>query len=111
MEKDEVLRYVEENKTLALKKASYILDKEINWESFNGIIGGKNDTYSVNIGDHETAESYVNAWFSSHQKIYKKEINASYRKSSHKIHDMLQDDFLKEYITRFLARSYFKNKK
>lgn len=41
IEKQDVEKYFKDNKEEALRRASEILNKEVNWSSFNGIIGGK----------------------------------------------------------------------
>lgn len=108
MRKEDVIQYIKDNEDKALKKASQILHKETNMQSFNGIIGGKNATYDVNVLEYETPEDYLEAWMQSHQKKYNDERNIPYTKSSHRVHDMLQDSFLAEFIRNYLARTYFK---
>lgn len=107
MKREVVIQYIEDNKDEALKRVSKILGKETRMPSFNGIIGGKNATYDVNPLDYNTAEGYVAAWMISHEKRYTDEINAPYSKSSHRVHDLLQDNFVKKFIESYLARSYF----
>lgn len=107
MKKVNVEKYVKDNEDKALKKASEILGKEISMQSFNGIVGGKNETYGVDPLEYDTAENYIEAWMISHKKIYNDEKNSSYRKSSHRVHALLQDSFLRDYIENYLARTYF----
>ncbi|WP_242274960.1 topoisomerase [Bacillus cereus group sp. BfR-BA-01445] len=107
MKREDVIQYIEDNKDEALKRVSKILGKETKMPSFNGIVGGKNTTYDVNPLDYNTAERYVAAWMLSHEKRYNDEVNASYSKSSHRVYDLLQDSFVKEFIENYLARTYF----
>lgn len=107
MKREEVIQYVNDNKDRALEKAGLILGRKINMQSFNGIIGGKNAIYDVDPLDYETPENYIKAWMQSHQERYNDEKYAPYEKSSHRVHNMLQDDFLKKYIENYLARTYF----
>lgn len=107
IKREDVMQYVEDNKEKALENASRILEKNVSMQSFNGIIGGKNATYGVNTLDYDTPESYIEAWMISHERKYNDEINASYSKSSHRVHDLLQDNFLKVFIKNYLARTYF----
>ncbi|MFG6114601.1 topoisomerase [Halobacillus sp. MO56] len=107
MKRVDVIKYVKENEGRALKKASEILSKETSIQSFNGIVGGKNATYSVDPLEYETAESYIEDWMRSHHKRYNDEKNFSYRKSSHRVHDLLKDSFVKNYIENYLARTFF----
>jgi molybdopterin synthase catalytic subunit len=107
LKKDDVVEYVNNNEDLALEKTSRILKREIGMQSFNGIIGGKNATYGVELLEYETAEGYVDAWMKSHQKRYNNEKNLSYSRSSHRVHDLLQDSFVKRFVENYLARTYF----
>lgn len=107
MRREDVIQYIEGNKKEALEKVSQIRRKETNMQSFNGIINGKNAIYDVDPLDYGTPESYIEAWMLSHQKKYNDEKNAPYSKSSHRIHDFLQDSFVKEFIKNYLAKTYF----
>ncbi|MCU4862753.1 hypothetical protein OB981_22110 [Bacillus cereus] len=71
IEKQDVEKYFKDNKEEALRRASEILNKEVNWSSFNGIIGGKNDTYEVVVEEHNTVESYVKDWMYGHELAYR----------------------------------------
>lgn len=108
MKKSDVIKYVKDNETAALERASQILDKETNLQSFNGIIGGKNATYDVEPLEYDTPESYIEAWMLSHQKRYNDEKYFSYPKSSHRVYNLLQDSFVKDFIENYLARTYYK---
>lgn len=108
MKKREVVKYVKENETAALERVSQILDKKTNLQSFNGIIGGKNATYEVDPLEYDTPESYIKAWMLSHQQRYNDEKHFSYSKSSHRVYNLLQDNFVKDFIENYLARTYFK---
>ncbi|BCD32982.1 topoisomerase [Bacillus cereus] len=115
LERNAVEKYFKDNKEKALKKTSEILKEEAtSWLSFNGTVGGKNRTYGVNLEEHNTPESYIEAWMEGHKRAYYSDDHPSYNKfnrSSHTVHALLQDDFLKEFIVIFLARTYFNNKK
>lgn len=108
MKKDDVIQYVKDNEDTALKKVSQILGKETTILSFNGIIGGKNATYGVDPLEYDTPESYIEAWMQSHQKKYNDEKTLSYKKSSHRVHDLMRDSFVRNFIENYLARTYFK---
>ncbi|MBE7106640.1 topoisomerase [Bacillus cereus] len=100
----------------ALKRASKILDKEINWSSFNGIIGGKNDIYEVVLEKHNTVEAYVVDWMYGHELAYSsdKHKNLPYNKhnrSSYKVHALLEDELSRKFIVCCLMKTYFKRKK
>lgn len=107
----EVEKYVVENQSHALSIASSLLEKEISVQSFNGIIGGKNASYKVNINDYSTADEYFDAWINNHNLIYELEKNLSYDKSSHRVHKLLEDEFLYKYINMFLIRTYLRKMK
>lgn len=107
MMKEDVKQYISDNEEIALEKASQILGKVTSMQSFNGIIGGKNATYEVNVLDYSTPEKYVRAWMKSHEEKYEDEKHLSFDRSSHRVHELLKDDFLKEYIKNYLARTYF----
>ncbi|PGM87985.1 topoisomerase [Bacillus cereus] len=114
MDRKTVEKYFKDNKENALKKTGEILKEETTWSSFNGTVGGKNRTYGVELEEHDTPESYIEAWMKGHKRAYYSDDNPSYNKfnrSSHTVHALLQDDFLKEFIVIFLARTYFNNKK
>lgn len=108
MKKSDVVKYVKDNEIEALKRVSKILDKKTNLQSFNGIVGGKNATYKVDPLEYDTPESYIEAWMLSHQKRYNDEKHFSNSKSSHRIYNLLQDSFVKDFIENYLARTYFR---
>lgn len=116
IERKDVEKYFKDNKEIALKRASEILAKEVNWSSFNGIIGSKNDTYEVNVEDHDTVGSYIKDWMYGHELAYSsdKHKNLPYNKhnrSSYKVHVLLEDEYLKGFIECCLMKTYFKKKK
>ena len=78
---------------------------------FSGIIGAKNATYSVDVCSFSTAQDYVYAWIYNHNKIYEQEKSSSSEKSSMRIHKLLQDEFLREYIYNYLKRTYYRKTK
>jgi hypothetical protein len=108
MKKSDVVKYVKDNEDAALERVSQILDKETNLQSFNGIIGGKNATYDVEPLEYDTPESYIEAWMLSHQKRYDDEKHFPYPKSSRRVYNLLQNNFVKEFIENYLARTYYK---
>lgn len=101
-------KYIQENQEKALRRASQILGKQISHASFNGRIGGKNATYELNINDFDTAQDYVEAWFNSNLQRYEDEKHFGDSKSSVRIYNMLSDEFLRNYIGMYLARTYFR---
>lgn len=107
MTKTEIESYIQDNQELALKKAGQILDREVSRQSFNGIIGGKNGVYHVDSKDYDTPEAYVDAWHKQHEICYEKEKNCYFEKSSHRVHALLKDDFLRVYIECWLMRTYY----
>ena len=50
------------------------------------------------LHQNSTAQDYVNAWIDNHNKIYEQEKGSSSEKSSMRIHKLLQDEVLREYI-------------
>ncbi|MEU2153257.1 hypothetical protein ACF07W_38575 [Streptomyces sp. NPDC015140] len=105
-------RYIKENEPTALKKATQILNKDTGKLNFNGIIGGKNRIYGIEILDYNTPEDYIDAWMQSHNRIYEAEKHwPEFTKSSHRIQALLNDAFLKEFTENYLAKSYFKKHK
>lgn len=116
LERQDVEKYFKENKEEALKRASEILNKEVDWSSFNGIIGSKNDTYEVVVEEHNTVESYVKDWMYGHELAYSSDKHKGYPynkhdRSSYKVHALLEDEFLRGFIECCLMRTYFKKKK
>ncbi|WP_413565477.1 topoisomerase [Bacillus sp. 3P20] len=115
-DKKEVLQYYKDRKEEALKRASKILDKKVDWSSFNGIIGGKNDIYEVILENHSTVESYVVDWMYGHELAYssdkhKKLSYNKYNRSSYKVHALLEDELLRKFIVCCLMKTYFNRKK
>lgn len=115
-DKTEIDQFFKDKEEEALKRASEILDKEIKWPNFNGIIGGKNDIYEVKVEDHNTVESYVVDWMYGHELAYSSDRhkNLPYNKhnrSSYKVHALLEDKLLRKFIVCCLMKTYFKRKK
>ncbi len=108
MERDKIEKYITENKEHALEIASKILKQEVSMQSFNGIIGSKNGIYATDPLNYETPEKYIEDWNLKHEECYNAEKNFPYEKSSHRIHNLLKDKFLKEYISKYLAKIYYK---
>lgn len=111
MKREEIEKFVEDNKEYALLRASEILGREVSWSSFNGIIGSKNGTYSVDPCSYPTAEKYIEDWHKQHNACYESEKNSRSEKSSHRIHKLLQDKSECEYIDYYLARTYYRKNK
>ena len=110
--KEAVEKYLKENEATALIKATQILGKDTDKQSFNGIIGGKNKIYGISILDYDTPEDYIDAWMQSHNGIYESEKHwPEFTKSSHRIQALLNDSFLREFSENYLANSYFKKHK
>lgn len=110
-----VEQYYQSNLEEALKRASEILEDQKKQPNFNGLVGGKNKTYGVEIKEHDTPESYVKAWMNGHERVYKEDgdKNPSFTKkdrSSYRIQALLEDEFLRGFIECYLIRSYFKNR-
>lgn len=103
--------YLKANKSNAFSKAETILGGTMTDSRFSGLIGGKNATYSVDVCSYSTAQDYVDAWIDNHNKIYEQEKNASSEKSSMRIHKLLQDELLKDYICNYLKRTYYRKSK
>lgn len=104
----EVETYLQENKEYALGLASSILDREISWQSFNGIIGGKNKAFNVSPSNYHSAEEYVAAWKKSHSLEYEKYGYNTPHSAAYRIQKLLDDSILEEYIEKFLARTYLR---
>lgn len=100
--------YLKDMQLLALKRAGTILGREISVQSFNGIIGGKNGVYNVDALDYQNADEYVKAWHIQHENIYEREKDCGYEKSSHRVHALLEDDLLREYIDSWLRRTFYR---
>ena len=107
MTREKVEQYIIENQQVALQRASKILGKEMLMQNFNGIIGSKNQTYSINPLDYDEPEKYIESWNLIQEEIYASEKDFPYEKASHRVHNLLQDEFLKEYIDFYLARIYY----
>ena len=60
---------------------------------------------------NSTAQDYVNAWIDNHNKIYEQEKGSSSEKSRMRIHKLLQDEVLREYICNYLKRTYYRKTK
>lgn len=108
MQKQAVEKYIKDNSDVALNLVSSILNKNVSMQSFNGIIGGKNKTYDTDALNYKTPEEYIEAWKQSHQGNFDSDKNALYKKSSHKINDLLQNPIVEKFIENYLARTYFK---
>ncbi|WP_336779832.1 topoisomerase [Paenibacillus illinoisensis] len=108
LQEKDVEKYIKENSKSALNRVSSILGTEISMQSFNGMIGGKNDTYTVNPLNFETAEEYISEWKANHKKIFESEKNAIYEKSSHRIDELLKESDIAKFIENYLARTYFR---
>ncbi|MGL6105527.1 hypothetical protein [Romboutsia sp.] len=100
--------YLNNNEKTALDIASRILGKNVSKASFNGIIGGKNGVYDVDALRYSNPSDYVNEWIVSHNQLYNKEKDCMYEKSSHRVHRLLSDNFLRGYIEQYLTRTYYK---
>lgn len=110
LNKETVEDFLKTNENKALKEASNILNKKINHQSFNGIIGSKNYTYNIHPQNYSSYEDYICDWLNNFNEIYKNEKNSSYEKSSHRMYKLLQNDFLKKYIKYYLIKIYFNKK-
>lgn len=104
----EVETYIQENKEYALSLVSSILEREVSWQSFNGIIGGKNKTFNVSPSNYSSAEEYVAAWRKAHSMEYEKYGYKTPHSAIYRIQQLLEDSILEEYIEKFLARTYFR---
>ena len=91
-------------------RISELLGRDVSVESFNGIIGSKNQTYSITPLNYDNPEAYIYAWDKKQDAIYIKEKHTPYEKASHRIHNLMQDDLSKEFINNYLARIYFNKK-
>lgn len=100
--------FLQNNQQQALNLASSILNKTVSIQSFNGIIGGKNGTYDVDALNYSNPSDYISDWLDSHNQLYNKEKNFSYEKSSHRVHKLLSDNFLKNYIEQYLTRTFYR---
>lgn len=107
MNKEKVEQYIQENKEEALKRIGEILGRETSMESFNGIIGGKNQIYAINPLDYKNPETYIADWHKKQEELYNSEINVPYEKSSHRIYNLMQDEISRKFIDHYLARIYY----
>lgn len=111
-----VEQYYQSNLQEALNRVSDILKDEKKQPNFNGIIGGKGKIYGVDPKEHDTPESYVEAWMKGHEREYTKDKKIKnreftrYNRSSYKIQALLEEDFVKEFIECYLKRIYFNKK-
>lgn len=108
MRREEAEKYIEDHKEDALLRASEILGRDVSFASFNGIIGSKNGTYSVDPGSYPTVEEYIEDWHRQHNVCYEAEKYAPSEKSSHRVHKLLQDEFVCQFIDNYLARTYYR---
>lgn len=109
--KNEIEKFIDERKDEALTRASKILEKETSMASFNGIIGSKNQIYELDPLLFDNATEYVQAWRNMHEKSYEEEKNFPHPKASHRVHKLLQDSLMEEFIENYLARTYYKKHK
>lgn len=86
------------------------LDKVMNFSSFNGLIGGKNRTYNLDIRSFNTAQEYVNAWIMANETLYQEEKIYGIDKSSVRIHNLLDDKFVKDYVAIYLTKIFLNSK-
>lgn len=100
--------FLQSNQQQALNIASSILNKPVSIQSFNGIIGGKNGTYHVDALSYSNPSDYISDWLDSHNQLYNREKNFSYEKSSHRVHRLLSNNFLKNYIEQYLTRTFYR---
>lgn len=107
MKREIVEQYIKENKETALKRASEILKREISMASYNGIIGSKNETYAIDPLDYKNPEEYIEDWNLKHEECYEEEKNFTYEKASHRVHKLLEDEFLQQFTNNYLARIYY----
>lgn len=104
----EANEYIKQNESQALSKASAILGRDIKQSNFSGIIGGKNATFFANPLDYNTSDTYVISWFKNFKGKYEFEKNSTADKSSHRINQLINDEFLKKYIFYYLTRIYYR---
>lgn len=71
----------------------------------------RNKDMQLLLHQNSTAQDYVNAWIDNHNKIYEQEKGSSSEKSSMRIHKLLQDEVLREYICNYLKRTYYRKTK
>lgn len=100
--------YIDQNKTYVLSEFSKVFNKQVNMQSFNGTIGGKNFTYNVKPENYVTAQEYINSWMDNFYNIYEKEKHYNYEKSSHRIYKLLRDPKIKKFVEVYLTRTYLR---
>lgn len=105
-----VENFIENNKEYALIIASEILNKEINWQSFNGLIGGNNRSFEISATNYSSANEYILAWKNAHSILFKEYGYKTPISTVYKIQKLLEDPFLDEFINNFLARTFLRAK-
>ena len=77
--------------------------------SFNGIIGGKNEVFGINVADYASPEEYVKAWMEAEERI-KNSDNSEYDNSIKRIDKLLSDNYIREFVKIYLSRTYLRKK-
>lgn len=105
--------YIQENKERAIKELNKYYPRCDNMSSLNGIIGGKNDIYKVDAINCSSHIEYYLKWKEGHLKKYLNDSKLPFERTSINIYKALQEEFLEEFISVYLSRTYFKkhNKK
>ena len=108
MKIEEVDKYIKDNTEDVLDRCAKILNRpEVSLQSFNGIFGGKNGLYGIQISDYSSPEEYVKAWMDAEKREYNND-HAVYNNSIKRIEELLKDDKIKKYVEIYLARTYLR---
>lgn len=116
---DELTIEINDLKEDALRRASMILNRDVNIQSLNGIVGGKNNTYVDSVRTQFfDFEDFFSKWlqglndtFVSERETYLKynsEFDWNY-KASFKNVRLLQDEKIFQYTEKFLERNFYKH--
>jgi len=116
---DELTIEINKLRDEALKNASFILNREVNIQSLNGIVGGKNNTYVDSVRTQFfDFEDFFSKWLKglNDTYVYEKEIylqrNSTFdwkTKAAYKNVKLLQNEKVFHYTEKFLERNFYKH--
>lgn len=100
--------YIKINMNKAIQEINKYYPKCNNMQSLNGIIGGKNSTYNVDASNYNSHIDYYLEWKKGHFEKYMNDALLPFDRTSINIYRALQENFLEEFISVYLSRTYFK---
>jgi hypothetical protein len=126
-DKEQLLKDIQEELTVeinklkndALNRASAILNRNVNIQSLNGILGGKNNTYVDSVRTQFLSfEDFFSKWLNGLNETFSSERKTYLRwndtldwgeKASFRNVKLLQDEIIFQYTKKFLERNFYKN--